>query len=81
MSATPADAAKFQKYFGTPRTGKQRPSQPAPLFEVPGHTHPVEVFYTQEPELDYVEAAVRRVLMIHRAEPPSDVLLFLTGAD
>ncbi|KAH9942613.1 P-loop containing nucleoside triphosphate hydrolase protein [Amylocystis lapponica] len=33
-------------------------------------THPVEVFYTQAPEPDYVEAAIRTVLMIHRAEDP-----------
>ncbi|KAJ6596796.1 P-loop containing nucleoside triphosphate hydrolase protein [Mycena vulgaris] len=39
------------------------------------------VFYTQEPEPDYVEAAIRTVLMIHRAEDPGDVLLFLTGEE
>ncbi|KAK0435476.1 P-loop containing nucleoside triphosphate hydrolase protein, partial [Desarmillaria tabescens] len=48
---------------------------------VPGRTHPVEVFYTQEPEPDYVEAAIRTVLMIHRAEDPGDILLFLTGEE
>ncbi|THH27268.1 hypothetical protein EUX98_g6929 [Antrodiella citrinella] len=74
MSAT-LDALKFQKYFGT-KTG-----DPAPLFKVPGRTHPVEVFYTQEPEPDYVEAAIRTVLMIHRAEDPGDILLFLTGEE
>ncbi|EGN91668.1 hypothetical protein SERLA73DRAFT_80222 [Serpula lacrymans var. lacrymans S7.3] len=74
MSAT-LDALKFQKYFGlTSDTA-------APLFKVPGRTHPVEVFYTQEPEPDYVEAAIRTVLMIHRAEDPGDVLLFLTGEE
>jgi len=51
------------------------------LFKVPGRTHPVEVFYTQEPEPDYVEAAIRTVLMIHRAEEPGDILLFLTGEE
>ena len=74
MSAT-LDALKFQKYFGL-TTGN-----PAPLFKVPGRTHPVEVFYTQEPEPDYVEAAIRTVLMIHRAEDPGDILLFLTGEE
>ncbi|EIN04072.1 P-loop containing nucleoside triphosphate hydrolase protein [Punctularia strigosozonata HHB-11173 SS5] len=76
MSAT-LDALKFQKYFGITGDG----SQPAPLFKVPGRTHPVEVFYTQEPEPDYVEAAIRTVLMIHRAEEPGDILLFLTGEE
>jgi pre-mRNA-splicing factor ATP-dependent RNA helicase DHX15/PRP43 len=72
MSAT-LDALKFQKYFTI--------DEPAPLFKVPGRTHPVEIFYTQEPEPDYVEAAIRTVLMIHRAEDPGDVLLFLTGEE
>ncbi|KAI0366453.1 P-loop containing nucleoside triphosphate hydrolase protein [Pilatotrama ljubarskyi] len=75
MSAT-LDAQKFQRYFSL--TG---PENPAPLFKVPGRTHPVEVFYTQEPEPDYVEAAIRTVLMIHRAEDPGDILLFLTGEE
>ncbi|KAI1789322.1 P-loop containing nucleoside triphosphate hydrolase protein [Ganoderma leucocontextum] len=75
MSAT-LDAQKFQRYFSI-----AGPSSPAPLFKVPGRTHPVEVFYTQEPEPDYVEAAIRTVLMIHRAEGSGDILLFLTGEE
>ncbi|KAF8645372.1 hypothetical protein AX16_007875 [Volvariella volvacea WC 439] len=74
MSAT-LDAFKFQKYFGLRNDVK------APLFKVPGRTHPVEIFYTQEPEPDYVEAAIRTVLMIHRAEEEGDILLFLTGEE
>ncbi|KAJ3559577.1 hypothetical protein NM688_g256 [Phlebia brevispora] len=74
MSAT-LDAVKFQKYFSI------RSDTAAPLFKVPGRTHPVEVFYTQQPEPDYVEAAIRTVLMIHRAEEPGDILIFLTGEE
>ncbi|KAK4049570.1 DEAH-box ATP-dependent RNA helicase prp43 [Microbotryomycetes sp. JL201] len=69
MSAT-LDAAKFQNYFFN-----------APLLKVPGRTFSVEVFYTPEPEPDYLEAAIRTVLMIHQAEPEGDVLLFLTGEE
>ncbi|CAK7274322.1 DEAH-box ATP-dependent RNA helicase prp43 [Sporothrix epigloea] len=69
MSAT-LDAQKFQRYFHN-----------APLLTVPGRTHPVEIFYTPEPEKDYVEAAVRTVLQIHATEPEGDILLFLTGED
>jgi pre-mRNA-splicing factor ATP-dependent RNA helicase DHX15/PRP43 len=72
MSAT-LDALKFKKYFTTDET--------PPLFKVPGRTHPVEIFYTQEPEPDYVEASIRTVLMIHRAEDPGDILVFLTGQE
>ena len=53
MSAT-LDAGKFQEYFDN-----------APLMKVPGRMHPVEVFYTPEPEPDYMEAALRTVLQIH----------------
>jgi len=74
MSAT-LDAVKFQKYFSIRTNGS------VPLFKVPGRTHPVEVFYTKESEPDYVEAAIRTVLMIHRAEDPGDILLFLTGEE
>ena len=69
MSAT-LDASKFQKYFND-----------APLLKVPGRTFPVEVFYTPEPEKDYVEAAVRTTVQIHEYEGPGDVLVFLTGEE
>jgi pre-mRNA-splicing factor ATP-dependent RNA helicase DHX15/PRP43 len=69
MSAT-LDAQKFQKYFNN-----------APLLAVPGRTHPVEIFYTTEPEKDYVEAAIRTVLQIHATEPEGDILVFLTGEE
>ncbi|KAK0190638.1 P-loop containing nucleoside triphosphate hydrolase protein [Armillaria mellea] len=74
MSAT-LDALKFQKYFGLTA------DTPAPLFKVIGRAHPVEVFYTKAPEFDYVQAAIRTVLMIHRAEEPGDILLFLAGEE
>ncbi|KAK7110190.1 hypothetical protein V1264_014108 [Littorina saxatilis] len=70
MSAT-LDAGKFQTYFDN-----------APLMSVPGRTHPVEIFYTPEPERDYLEAAIRTVLQIHMCETEEgDILLFLTGQE
>ncbi|KAL0563151.1 DEAH-box ATP-dependent RNA helicase prp43, partial [Marasmius crinis-equi] len=75
MSAA-LDAVKFQKYLGLTRR-----SSAAPLFRVSGRTHPIEVFYTQKPEPDYVEAAIRTVLMIHREEEPGDILVFLTDEE
>ncbi|KAL2759598.1 hypothetical protein ACRALDRAFT_1039219 [Sodiomyces alcalophilus JCM 7366] len=69
MSAT-LDAQKFQRYFND-----------APLLAVPGRTYPVEIFYTPEPEKDYVEAAIRTVLQIHASEPEGDILVFLTGEE
>lgn len=49
---------------------------------MPGRTHPVEIFYTPEPERDYLEAAIRTVVQIHMCEEEAgDVLLFLTGQE
>ena len=56
MSAT-LDAKKFQDYFNG-----------APLLSVPGRTHPVEIFYTPEPERDYLDAAIRTAVQIHLNE-------------
>lgn len=67
MSAT-LDAQKFADYFDG-----------APILKIPGRTFPVEVFFTPEPEQDYVDATVRTVLQIHAHEPTGDVLVFLTG--
>ncbi|KAL3090174.1 hypothetical protein niasHS_006626 [Heterodera schachtii] len=70
MSAT-LDAGKFQNYFDS-----------CPLLSVPGRTFPVEIFYTPEPERDYLEAAVRTVIQIHVCEEvEGDILLFLTGQE
>ncbi|CAJ0582765.1 unnamed protein product, partial [Mesorhabditis spiculigera] len=70
MSAT-LDAGKFQTYFDN-----------CPLMSVPGRTFPVEIFFTPEPEKDYLEAAIRTVVQIHICEEiEGDVLLFLTGQE
>ena len=68
MSAT-LDAGKFSKYFND-----------CPLISIPGKCWPVEIFYTPEPEKDYIEAAVRTCIQIHLTESQKgDVLVFLTG--
>jgi len=69
MSAT-MDAQKMQDYFDS-----------APLLNIPGRTHPVEIFYTADPERDYLESAIRTVVQIHNSEPEGDILLFLTGEE
>ena len=35
----------------------------------------------QEPERDYLEAAIRTVVQIHVCEPMGDILVFLTGEE
>ena len=69
MSAT-MDAVKFQEYFDG-----------APRLNIPGRMYPVEVFFSKEPETDYVEASIRTAVSIHEKEPEGDVLLFLTGEE
>jgi pre-mRNA-splicing factor ATP-dependent RNA helicase DHX15/PRP43 len=48
---------------------------------VPGRMYPVEIFYTPEPEKDYLIASIRTVVQIHTTEEPGDILLFLTGEE
>jgi pre-mRNA-splicing factor ATP-dependent RNA helicase DHX15/PRP43 len=74
MSAT-LDALKFQEYFAVSLNALP------PLFKVPGRTHPVEVFFMEDPVSDYVKAATRLVLKIHCTEKPGDILVFLTGEE
>ncbi|KAF2077570.1 hypothetical protein CYY_001111 [Polysphondylium violaceum] len=69
MSAT-LESGKFQKYFDN-----------APLIKVPGRLHKVEIFYTPEPERDYLDAAIRTVINIHEDEDDGDILVFLTGEE
>ncbi|CAG9334012.1 unnamed protein product [Blepharisma stoltei] len=69
MSAT-LDTEKFLGYFKN-----------APLLTVPGRLYPVELFYTEFPEEDYLWATVRTVMQIHAFEEPGDILVFLTGEE
>ncbi|EKX45152.1 hypothetical protein GUITHDRAFT_71483 [Guillardia theta CCMP2712] len=64
------EAEKYSEYFNK-----------CPVFTVPGRTFPVEVLYTKAPESDYLDAALITVMQIHLAEPPGDILLFLTGQE
>jgi|TARA_B110000285_G_C15018011_1_gene560056 pre-mRNA-splicing factor ATP-dependent RNA helicase DHX16 len=51
ISSATLDALKFSEYFDN-----------APIFKVPGRRYPVDLFYTKQPEADYVEACVITVL-------------------
>lgn len=69
MSAT-LDSEKFQKYFFN-----------APLLDIPGRLHPVEIYYSPESEPNYLEAAITTAIQIHCHEDPGDILIFLTGEE
>lgn len=70
MSAT-IEVERFIKYF----------EKDVPVLSIPGRCHPVEIFYTAEPEPDYLAAAIRTAVQIHCFEERGDVLVFLTGED
>ena len=50
MSAT-LNAERFQAYF-----------EGSPLIDVPGRMFPVEIFYTEKPENDYLVAAIKSIM-------------------
>ena len=41
----------------------------------------VDIYFSKEPETDYVEASIRTAVEIHKNQPQGDVLLFLTGEE
>lgn len=70
ITSATLDAEKFAEYF-----------LGCPILYIPGRTYPVDIMYTKEPEFDYLDAALMTVMQIHLAEPPGDILVFLTGQE
>ncbi|KAL7091782.1 hypothetical protein ACP275_12G125200 [Erythranthe tilingii] len=70
VTSATLDAEKFSGYFFD-----------CNIFTIPGRTFPVEIFYTKQPESDYLDASLITVLEIHLSEPEGDILLFLTGQE
>ncbi|KAL2269174.1 hypothetical protein VTJ83DRAFT_4020 [Remersonia thermophila] len=70
ISSATLNAIKFSEYFGN-----------APVFNVPGRVHPVDVYYTSAPEANYLEASLVTVFQIHATQPEGGILVFLTGQE
>lgn len=70
ISSATINADLFSNYFGN-----------CPIFNIPGRTFDVEVFYSKLPESNYIEAAVLTILQIHMSQPKGDILVFLTGQE
>ncbi len=52
------------------------------LFTSQGRMFPVDIYYTKNPEADYVDASVVTVLQIHISQPLNgDILCFFTGQE
>ena len=71
VTSATLDSEKFSKFFNN-----------CPVFRIPGRTFDVELFYSKEPEYDYMEAALITVMQIHLTEQKEgDILVFLTGQE
>ncbi|KAJ4898381.1 putative pre-mRNA-splicing factor ATP-dependent RNA helicase [Raphanus sativus] len=73
-------SATLEEYFSGAPLIKEYFSG-APLIKVPSSLHPVEIWYTREPVMDYLESAISKVIQIHMCEPTGDILVFLTGEE
>ena len=51
------------------------------IINLEGRCHPVDLYYVEDPQADYLEATLHTILQIHFEEPDGDVLAFLTGQD
>ncbi|XP_055513770.1 LOW QUALITY PROTEIN: ATP-dependent RNA helicase DHX33-like [Leucoraja erinacea] len=70
MSAT-MDVDLFSQYFNR-----------APVLYLEGRQHSIQIFYTKEPQNDYLHASLVSIFQIHQEAPPShSILVFLTGQE
>lgn len=70
VTSATLDSAKFSEYFHN-----------CPVKHIPGKTYPVDVIYSLEPQMDYLESALDCVMQIHVNEDAGDILVFLTGQE
>lgn len=70
VTSATMDADKFAKFFGN-----------VPVYEIPGRTFPVDVFYSRNPCEDHVENSVRQAIQIHLQAPEGDILVFMPGQE
>ncbi|XP_036845498.1 ATP-dependent RNA helicase DHX33 [Oncorhynchus mykiss] len=70
MSAT-MDVDLFSQYFNK-----------SPVLYLEGRQHPIQMYYTKQPQSDYLQAALVSVFQIHQEAPAShDILVFMTGQE
>ncbi|OMO93520.1 hypothetical protein CCACVL1_06472 [Corchorus capsularis] len=69
MSAS-LDARVFSEYLGGARA-----------VHIQGRQFPVDIFYTVDPQTDYLDSAIVTIFQIHSNEASGDILVFLTGQE
>ena len=68
ITSATMNAEKFSDFFGG-----------VPIFNIPGRTFPVDIFFSKTLFSDYVDDAVKQALTIHLENGPGDILIFMTG--
>lgn len=59
VTSATMDADKFSSFFGN-----------VPVFQIPGRTFPVEMFFSRNPVEDYVDASVKQAIQVHLSAVP-----------
>jgi len=70
VTSATMNAERFAEFFGG-----------VPIFNIPGRTFKVDIFFSKALMDDYVDAAVRQALTIHLQHGPGDILIFMTGQE
>lgn len=70
VTSATMDADKFASFFGN-----------VPVYNIPGRTFPVEIFFAKNTVEDYVDAAVKQTIQLHLGAPDGDVLVFMPGQE
>jgi ATP-dependent RNA helicase DHX8/PRP22 len=70
VTSATLDGQKFSEYFFN-----------CPVVTVPGKLYPVQLLYSVDQPVNYLDSSVQTALDIHVREPPGDILLFMTGQE
>ena len=70
ISSATMNAQRFSSYFDD-----------SPIFNIPGRRYPVDIYYSPQPEANYLAAAVTTIFQIHITQGRGDILVFLTGQE
>ncbi|CAK8541921.1 unnamed protein product [Lathyrus sativus] len=70
ITSATLDGDKVSKFF-----------RDCPVLNIPGKLYPVEVLYSKERPVNYLDTALKTALDIHVRQPEGDILIFMTGQD
>ncbi|SCU77577.1 LADA_0A01156g1_1 [Lachancea dasiensis] len=72
VTSATMNANRFSQFFGG-----------APMFTIPGRTHPVQIVFSRQPVSDYVESTILQASKLHLSNPieSGDILIFMTGQE